>query len=116
MAKKAKMKKSAQVLPATSVAVQAAPPMIVLGAQGPTNPVAIVDSNEKWSEFILADGTKLRVRPYLNDVRHEPGRWNEATGEPTYHMGIRLDIRVIAPKKLLKPGISKQSGSGRRRS
>jgi len=78
-----------------------------LGAQGPTSPVAITKTDEKWSDFQLSDGTVLRIRPQVSNVRFEPGRFNDR-GEPVYHFNIGFVVTPLAPARLMQ-GYRKRS-------
>jgi hypothetical protein len=56
--------------------------------------VEIVDTKEAWSEYRLADGTVLRVKPVMLAISRVEGA--EATnGEPVYNMKSTLvtDVR-----------------------
>lgn len=61
--------------------------------------VDIVRSNELWSEFTLADGAVLRLKPSLIEVRRRPGEFS-ADGNPIYDINAGLLIGVRAPEGL----------------
>jgi hypothetical protein len=75
--------------------------LMALGAQGPTNPVSITKADTNWSDFQLSDGTILRVRPQVTNVRHEPGRFNDR-GEPIYHFNIGFAVTPVSPAHLMQ--------------
>ena len=58
--------------------------------------VEMLESKETWSEYRLADGTRLRVKPVMIAVFRAE---NEATadGEPVYNMKSTLVVDVRAP-------------------
>lgn len=45
--------------------------------------VAIQEATEKWSELLLADGTRLRIKPVVTKVNRAVGLY-DATGLPVY--------------------------------
>jgi hypothetical protein len=79
-----------------------------LGPHGPTNSVDIVDADAEWSSFTLKDGSVIRVRPSIFDVRHEPGRYNNR-GEPVYHFQLSFTVAVVAPPALMQGGAKKKA-------
>jgi hypothetical protein len=74
---------------------------MMLGAHGPTAPVEIIKLDSNWSNFTLKDGTLLRVRPEIQNVVHEPGRYNQA-GEPIYHFQIGFVVTTVSPPQLME--------------
>lgn len=65
----------------------------VAGLSG-TSEVEVLEAREAWSEYRLADGTVLRVKPIMIAVTRVDGA--EATnGEPVYNMKSTLvtDVR-----------------------
>jgi hypothetical protein len=65
------------------------------------NEVEVVEAKETWSEYRLADGTVLRVKPVMIAVSRADDR-DAANGEPVYNMKSTLvtDVRGgrIPPK------------------
>ena len=59
--------------------------------------IEMVEAKEAWSEYRLADGTKLRVRPVMIAV-FRAGNELTADGEPVYNMKSTLvvDVRAAA--------------------
>jgi len=57
--------------------------------------VEVLEAKEAWSEYRLADGTVLRVKPILIAVSRADDT-EPATGEPVYNMKSTLvtDVRV----------------------
>jgi hypothetical protein len=71
---------------------------VSLTALPPATEVEVVDAREVWSEYRLADGTVLRVKPIMISIsRVEDARGAE--GEPLYNMKSTLitDVRT-APR------------------
>jgi hypothetical protein len=99
--------RSAQALPPTGQpqtppsAPDVAAHLAALAPQGPTVPVDITNSSPTWSDFTLADGSTIRVRPILTNVRYEPNRYNDR-GEPIYHFQITFAVTVAAPIHLMQ--------------
>jgi mRNA-degrading endonuclease YafQ of YafQ-DinJ toxin-antitoxin module len=93
---------------------QAAPPLppassptaqIQLGydPKGPTEPVDIVSSKDGWSEFTLTDGTVVRAKAALLDVKKMVGQYN-ADGEPIYVLQMTMVNQTRIPDGLKKKG------------
>ena len=47
------------------------------------DPVEIVEAKEPWCEYLLADGTKIRVRHVLGAIFRAKNIYNDS-GEPLY--------------------------------
>ncbi|MGV7219696.1 hypothetical protein [Bradyrhizobium sp. UFLA05-112] len=76
---------------------------IVLGynPQGPKEPIDIVSTKEAWSEFTLADGTVLRAKAVVLDVRKMVDQYNQ-DGEPIYEMQLTMVNQARVPEDLKK--------------
>lgn len=62
--------------------------------------VPIKDSSEKWSEFILEDGTILRMKLTLVSAARIDGQYNDQ-GEPVYGMNLApVIVTIEIPDKL----------------
>lgn len=59
-----------------------------------TTEIEILETNERWSEYRLADGTTLRLRPVMIAVFRAEGQ-STADGDPVYNMKSTLitDVR-----------------------
>lgn len=64
-------------------------------------PVGIQAAREEWSEYILEDGTKLRVRPILAEVLRVKGQYTP-DGNPLYLTKASVVLSAQSPKKLRK--------------
>jgi hypothetical protein len=60
--------------------------------------IEVLESKEAWSEYRLADGTVLRVKPIMIAVSRVENS-GEAGGEPVYTMKATLvtDVRGTKP-------------------
>jgi hypothetical protein len=78
-------------------------PQIQLGydPKGPRESIDIVGSKDGWSEFTLADGTILRTKAVVLDVKKMVGQYNPE-GEPIYEMQLTMVSQSRAPEKLKK--------------
>lgn len=65
-----------------------------VGAMSATSDVEVLEAREAWSEYRLADGTVLRVKPIMISVARVEGA-EAANGEPVYNMKSTLitDVR-----------------------
>ncbi len=80
-----------------------APPSgVTLNVFGPTEQRKIVRSHVAESVFTLSDGTKLRVKPIMGDVRRAVDQYN-ADGNPVYFLSLGMTIVTDAPKGLRSP-------------
>ena len=57
----------------------------------------VLEARERWSEYRLADGTILRLKPVIIAVFREDGQFTP-DGEPVYNMKSTLitDVRASA--------------------
>jgi hypothetical protein len=71
--------------------------------KGPTEPVDIVSSKDGWSEFTLTDGTVIRAKAAVLDVKKMVGQYN-ADGEPVYMLQMTMVNQMRVPDSLKKKG------------
>jgi hypothetical protein len=71
--------------------------------KGPTEPVDIVSSKDGWSEFTLTDGTVIRAKAAILDVKKMVGQYN-ADGEPVYMLQMTMVNQMRVPDNLKKKG------------
>jgi hypothetical protein len=69
--------------------------------KGPTEPVDIVSSKEGWSEYTLEDGSVIRAKGVLLDVKKLVGQYNQ-DGEPIYVLQLTLVNQARVPDQLKK--------------
>jgi hypothetical protein len=67
-----------------------------------TTEIEILEANERWSEYRLADGTTLRLRPVMIAVFRADGQYTP-DGDPVYNMKSTLITDVRAPESAAKP-------------
>ena len=63
--------------------------------------VDVLESKEVWSEYRLADGTVLRIKPVMIMVARMDGE-HTLEGDPVYNMESTLVTDVRAPQELKK--------------
>jgi hypothetical protein len=68
-----------------------------------TTEIEILEAKERWSEYRLADGTTLRLRPVMIAVFRADGQYT-TDGDPVYNMKSTLVTDVRAPDSVVKPG------------
>jgi hypothetical protein len=75
-------------------------PVNDISAITPASPVEvdIVEAREAWSEYRLADGTVLRIKPVMIAILRVDGSYT-ADGEPVYNMKSTLVTDVRAPQQ-----------------
>lgn len=68
---------------------------VSLGALSVLTEIEVVEARENWSEYRLADGTILRIKPVMISITRVEGEASE-TGEPVYNMKSTLvtDVRA----------------------
>ena len=65
--------------------------------------VPVEESTERWSEFVLEDGSILRAKPAIGSIVRVPGRF-DSDGNPLYVLrGSIMMIVVEAPEGLKQP-------------
>jgi hypothetical protein len=67
--------------------------------KGPAEPVDIVSSKDGWSEFTLTDGTVIRAKATILDVKKMVGQYN-ADGEPVYILQVTMVNQTRVPDNL----------------
>ncbi len=68
--------------------------------------VDILTSREQWSEFDLADGSKIRLKPVVVEVRRHKRKYTDS-GDPLYEVKSAMIFDTRAPDKLRKKQRSK---------
>ena len=58
--------------------------------------IEVMDAKERWSEYRLADGTILRLKPVMLAIFRADGQLTPE-GEPVYNMKSTLITDVRAP-------------------
>jgi S-adenosylhomocysteine hydrolase len=71
--------------------------------KGKMVPVDVISSKEGWSEYTLDDGSILRAKAVVLDVKRADGQYS-ADGSPIYVMQFAFVNQVKAPDKLKKQG------------
>lgn len=72
-----------------------------------TTEIEILEAKERWSEYRLADGTTLRLRPVMIAVFRADGQYTP-DGDPVHNMKSTLITDVRAPESAVKPGQSNE--------
>ena len=63
--------------------------------------VDVLEAKEVWSEYRLADGTVLRIKPVMITISRVEGE-HTIEGDPVYNMKSTLVTDVRAPQELRK--------------
>ena len=63
--------------------------------------VDVLQAKEVWSEYQLADGTVLRIKPVMITISRIEGE-HTIEGDPVYNMKSTLVTDVRAPQELKK--------------
>jgi hypothetical protein len=63
--------------------------------------VDVLEAKEVWSEYRLADGTTLRIKPIMIAVSRVEGE-HKLNGDPVYNMKSTLVTDLRAPQELKK--------------
>ncbi|HEX3524887.1 MAG TPA: hypothetical protein VHT52_22715 [Stellaceae bacterium] len=74
-----------------------------------TTEIEILEAKERWSEYRLADGTTLRLRPVMIAVFRDDGQYT-ADGDPVYNMKSTLITDVRGQNPAAKPSQSNEIG------
>ena len=71
------------------------------GAASTAQDVGVLEAKEVWSEYRLADGTVLRIKPVMITISRVEGE-HTIEGDPVYNMKSTLVTDVRAPQELKK--------------
>jgi hypothetical protein len=71
------------------------------GALTTAQDVDVLEAKEVWSEYRLADGTVLRIKPVMITISRVEGE-HTIEGDPVYNMKSTLVTDVRAPQELKK--------------
>jgi hypothetical protein len=74
-----------------------------------TSEIEILEAKERWSEYRLADGTTLRLRPVMIAVFRDDGQYT-ADGDPVYNMKSTLITDVRGQNPAAKSGQLNENG------
>ncbi len=113
----AKIKKRRASGPPSSIARAQLPPgfpaHVSLGYDpaGRMEPRDIVSSKEGWSEYTLSDGSVIRAKVVLLEIKRAVGQFN-IDGDPIYVMQLTAVNQVVAPEHLRKGYIPKIEDKG----
>lgn len=69
------------------------------GRQVEATPIDVNQSNEKWNEYLLEDGTVLKMKLVLKKTLRIDGEY-DAEGNPIYVMQSQNITTVNSPKEL----------------
>jgi hypothetical protein len=72
-----------------------------LGAASTAQDVDVLEAKEVWSDYRLADGTVLRIKPVMITISRIEGE-RTIEGDPVYNMKSTLVTDVRAPQELKK--------------
>ena len=90
-----------QVLPPVPAASPTISVQLGYDPKGPSEPVDIVSSKDGWSEYTLSDGTVIRAKGVLLDVKKMTGQFNPE-GEPIYVLQLTMVNQARVPEQLKK--------------
>jgi hypothetical protein len=90
-----------QAVPPPRAAPQTMTFQLTYNPKGPKESLDIVSSKDGWSEFTLADGTVIRAKAALLDVKKMTDQYN-ADGEPIYELQLAMVNQARVPDSLKK--------------
>jgi len=70
---------------------------------GPTVSLVVKKASAEDIVYTLSDGSKLKLRPIIFDVRRSLNKYNPA-GEPIYQVQTGLIVQTEVPKRLKRKG------------
>lgn len=71
------------------------------GKEHETTPVEVSESTERWSDYTLEDGTKVKIKPVLISIDRVVGEF-DALGNPVYVVSAQPVMAVVATDDSLK--------------
>lgn len=72
------------------------------GREAEASPIDVNSSQERWNEYLLEDGTVLKMKLVLKKVLKVEGEF-DAEGNPVYVMQSTNVVSLSAPAHLKKP-------------
>ena len=69
---------------------------------GPMEQRDVVSSKDGWSEYELDDGSVIRAKAVIVDVKRAVGQFNAVNGDPTYVLQLSVVSNLKAPDHLKK--------------
>ena len=73
------------------------------GQQVDAETVEATQSSERWNEYLLEDGTVLKLKTVLTNVYRVEGQY-DAEGNPVYVVQSTNVISAVAPQELRRKG------------
>lgn len=64
-----------------------------------SQPLKIIKTKEPWCEYTLEDGTVLRFRVTVHNIRRNEGKF-APNGDPEYSFNNQMQCEVVAPQHL----------------
>lgn len=72
------------------------------GREIEATPIEVNQSNERWNEYILDDGSVVKIKLVLKKAVRAEGEY-DPEGNPVYLIQTTNVVTVSAPKELRKP-------------
>lgn len=69
---------------------------------GPMEQRDVVSSKDGWSEYELDDGSVIRAKAVIVDVKRAVGQFNAVNGDPTYVLQLSVVSNLKSPDHLKK--------------
>jgi S-adenosylhomocysteine hydrolase len=69
---------------------------------GKMEPRDVVNAKDGWSEYTLEDGSVIRAKAVVLDVKRAVDQFN-AEGDPVYVMQLAFVNQLVVPDNLKKP-------------
>jgi hypothetical protein len=76
--------------------------IVINGKSRDTTPVEVSEATRPWTDFLLADGTRLRVHVVIDAVHRLVGEY-DARGYPMYYVNSRTVSSSSSPEELRNP-------------
>ena len=73
--------------------------LVVNGKLTDAQAVEVAEATRPWTDFLLEDGTRLRVHVVVNAVHRIEGEY-DSRGNPMYHVHSQTVFSVTAPEEL----------------
>lgn len=75
--------------------------IMVNGKQRPAVLVDVEEATRPWTDFLLEDGTRLRINVVIDAVHRLEGEY-DSRGNPMYYVNSRTVSSVSSPDELRK--------------
>jgi hypothetical protein len=76
--------------------------IVIAGTPREATQIEVAEATRPWTDFLLEDGTRLRVHIVIDAVHRLEGQF-DARGNPMYYVNTRTVHSVTSPESMRRP-------------